>query len=624
MGCESSSIFSSFSRKLTGVLLVLLLISLMALVIVWYSGSLVALDDEFKNRQNLTDQILKQSIIWIDRGISLYELQYIPSLEKAMEMYHDAYEETGGDINKLNLNALKKEVNEELNNDFDFYLIDARGEVRKSTFVEDIGLNFQIWPKFFECVTKIREDGMFIPDRIVRGYAKNNMFRKFAYMGTRDGRYLLEISLNIDRLLPIASNASYKELVNILPVTNKDIRTIELYNSQYEIVTKYSSGQLNETLTTGTLAKIIKTFNNHESSEDTDLEKSEIIRYTHLPISDTESPSASEMNLAARIVYSTQERDQQKLNVTLIFVGFLLITGIIAAGVAIAGSRYLSRPIDRIVEDIQHIADGNLDYKIRPTGSSEFNNIELAINSLVASLKETIGNLKIREEELLDELGKRWRAEEKYRRLFESANDAIFIIKDTQIENCNNAAIRLIGRNSLEIIGKELHDFSPALQPDGRDSVHALQDIIHRVAKGELSMIKWDFIKSDGKILNTEVQCSAVHSDDVIHFMFIFRDITELLEMKKRETAAISQIEENLVKFAMINDQIRNPLSSIAVLNELQGGQHEDKIFEQIRTIDELINEIDNSFIKTDKVRLFLVKHYGIRQRDPLESEEKS
>ena len=74
----------------------------------------------------------------------------------------------------------------------------------------------------------------------------------------------------------------------------------------------------------------------------------------------------------------------------------------------------------------------------------------------------------------------------------------------------------------------------------------------------------------------------------------------------------------------MINDQIRNPLSSIAVLNELQGGQHEDKIFDQIRTIDELINEIDNSFVKTDKIRLFLVKHYGIRQRDPLESEEKS
>ncbi|HPY59510.1 MAG TPA: PAS domain-containing protein [Methanospirillum sp.] len=619
---NSSSIFVSFSRKLTAVILIFLLISLSAIVIVWYSGTLCDLDNKFKNRQNLSDQILKQSSIWIDRGISLYELQYVPSLKEAIEMYQDAYQKTGENVTKLDLYALKKEVDAELNGDFDFYLVDKEGLVLKSTFKDDIGLDFKIWPKFYSIITKIRESGEFVPDRMVRGYSKTAPFRKFSYQGTSDGNYLLEISRNVERLLPLASNASYRELLNNLPAANKDIQTIELYNSQYEIVSRYPSKGTDERPSAETLSRVIRSFAEHANFEEKDLETGEIIRYTHLPISDDDSPSASEMSLVARTVFSTEERDREKLRATAIFCAYFIFMIIIAVGAALAGSRYLSRPIDQIVEDIQCIANGDLDYKIRPTGSSEFNDIELAINSLVANLKEMIVSLKNREEALLEELGRRWRAEENYKRLFESAHDAIFIIKDTSIESCNNAATRLIGRDLKDIIGKELYDFSPAMQPDGKDSAVAFRDNISRIVSGELSVIKWDFMKNDGKILNTEAQCSSVLSDDVILVMFIFRDVTELLEMKRRESAAISQIEENLVKLAAINDQIRNPLSSIAVLNELQGGEYEDKIFEQIGVIDNLINEVDKSFVKTDKVRLFLMKHYVIHHTGTEENEQ--
>ncbi len=624
MGGDPPLIFSSFSRKLAAVILFALLFSLITLVIVWYSGSLATLDEEFKNRQNLTDQILKQSVIWIDRGISLYELQYIPSLEEAMDIYHTAYENSEGDISAIDLSALKEQVDAQLEGDYDFYLVHAQGKVINSTFVEDIGLDFKMWPKFYSVVSGIRENGTFVPDRMVRGYAKNAPYRKFAYMGTSDGKYLLEISRTFDRLLPYASGASYKELINNLPGLNQDIRSIELYNSRYELVSKYPSLETTEQPNAETLSKIIKTFAEHANSEETDPVTGDIIRYTHLPISDTESPSASEMFLAAKTVYATDERDQKKLTMTLIFGGFLLLTAIVAAGGAIAGSRFLSRPIDRIVEDIQYIADGDLDHQIRPTGSSEFNHIEKAINSLVASLKGTISSLKIREEELLEELGKRWRAEENYRRLFESAHEAIFILKDTRIESCNNAATHLIGLNMKEIIGKELHEFSPPTQPNGRDSQEASREIIRRVTQGELSIIEWDFMKKDGTALKTEAQCSAVLSGDNILVMIIFRDVTELFEMRKREITAIAQIEENLVRLAAINDQIRNPLASITILNELQGGEHEEKIYEQIMTIDALINEVDKNFVKTDKVRLFLTKHYGINHISTEENEQKN
>ncbi|HOL42078.1 MAG TPA: HAMP domain-containing protein, partial [Methanospirillum sp.] len=571
-----------------------------------------SIDEEFENRQNLTDQILQQSVIWIDRGISLYELQYIPSLEKAMKIYRTAYEKSGGDITQINLSALKIILDSQLDGEYNLYLVNADGLVVKTTFPDDIGLDFKMWPKFYTYVSQIRKNGTFVPDRMVRGYAKNAPFRKFAYMGTGDGRYLLEISRSFNQLLPSASNASYKELIHNLPGINTDIRSIELYNSRYEPVSRYSVQDNGSMPKADVISKIIRTFKDHTNFEEIDPVTGDVVRYTHLPISDTSSPSASEMYLAARTVYSTEGRDQKKLTLTLIFGGFLLLTAIIAAGGAIAGSRYLSRPIDRIVEDIEHIAAGDLDYRIRPTGSSEFRQIERAINRLVTNLKDTISNLQTREEELLQELGKRWKAEENYQRLFESANEAIFILKGNRIAGCNNAATRLIGRNINEIVGKELHEFSSAFQPDGRESHVASQDIIRRVAQGELSVLQWDFLNKDGKIVKTEAKCSAILSGDDVLIMIIFHDVTELLEMRKREITAIAQIEENLVKLAAINDQIRNPLAAITILNEMQGGQYEEKILEQIRIIDDLINEVDKNFMNTDKVRLFLTKHYGI------------
>jgi signal transduction histidine kinase len=105
--------------------------------------------------------------------------------------------------------------------------------------------------------------------------------------------------------------------------------------------------------------------------------------------------------------------------------------------------------------------------------------------------------------------------------------------------------------------------------------------------------------------------------------MALFRDVTELKEMRKREIKAIIQIEDNLVNLAAINDQIRNPLTAISILNEMQDGEFKIKIQEQVKAIDELINEVDKHFINTDKVRLFLIKHYGIHQKSEYKKEQK-
>ena len=60
-------------------------------------------------------------------------------------------------------------------------------------------------------------------------------------------------------------------------------------------------------------------------------------------------------------------------------------------------------------------------------------------------------------------------SEPKYHTLVESANDAIFIVKENFFIDCNTKTLEIFGLNKAKsIIGKAPYEFSPARQPDGR------------------------------------------------------------------------------------------------------------------------------------------------------------
>lgn len=622
MADDPPRVFRSFSQRLTGLIMLLLLISLVTLVVFWYTTTLSAMNEEYVARQDQIDQILLQSVTWIDRGLALYESQYIPSLRRAMDIYQARYAETGGDIPNLHLTRVKEEISKNVEGEWELYLINETGVVVLTTFPADYHLDFKIWPSLYRKITTFRENGTFVPDRTVRGSANVGAYRKFAYMGTPDRRYVLELSRTFDRLLPNASKASYTELITNLPVINPAITKVTLYNSEYEVVSWYAKDDSPYRADPAVISRVRQVFKQRASSVDLYPELGEEVRYTFLPVEDVDVPSSYEMNLVARIVYSTKEHEAEALEVTLVCILYLVLTAVIAVLGSFLVSRYLSRPILRIVEDINLIASGDLDHPIRSTGSSEFQQIENAIIRLVENLKGKISDLKIREEELMDELGKRWRAEENYRRLFESAHEAIFTLQDTKILNCNNSAAVFLGKERQEIIGKNISVFSPRCQDDGTDSEVKMKKIISQALMGNAGLSDWIFVRSDGVSIETEMHVTAVISGDSVVLMAIFRDVSEIREMRRREIRSIVQLEENLVQLATINDQIRNPLGIITMLNDMQGGEYAETIHAQIRAIDALIHEVDKQFVETDKVRMFLMKHYGVHPEDNHQEDE--
>ncbi|HPP78650.1 PAS domain-containing protein, partial [Methanospirillum sp.] len=91
------------------------------------------------------------------------------------------------------------------------------------------------------------------------------------------------------------------------------------------------------------------------------------------------------------------------------------------------------------------------------------------------------------------------------------------------------------------------------------------------------------------------------------------KDITRERQLEAEKTAAIGQIEKNIAKFAVLNDQIRNPLSIILTLaSMLEDVELGEKISTQVAKIDSIVHDLDRRWVESEKVLEFLRKHHHI------------
>ena len=88
-----------------------------------------------------------------------------------------------------------------------------------------------------------------------------------------------------------------------------------------------------------------------------------------------------------------------------------------------------------------------------------------------------------------------------------------------------------------------------------------------------------------------------------------FQDITQRKEAEEAWKKAYAQIEDNMVQFSVLNDQIRNPLTVIMALADLEGGESAEKIMEQVKAIDQIVTLLDQGVLESESIRKFMRRH---------------
>jgi PAS domain S-box-containing protein len=135
-------------------------------------------------------------------------------------------------------------------------------------------------------------------------------------------------------------------------------------------------------------------------------------------------------------------------------------------------------------------------------------------------------------------------SEEKHRMLFSKANDAIFIIQDNKVVDCNEKSLEMFGCIQQEIMGRPMYHFLPEKQPDGSDSILNFYDLTLLALNGKSQFFYWKFLRFKGEQFDTEVSLNSfvVNGDKMLQA--IVRDITRRKEAEEFKNKSITSYFE--------------------------------------------------------------------------------
>jgi PAS domain S-box-containing protein len=206
------------------------------------------------------------------------------------------------------------------------------------------------------------------------------------------------------------------------------------------------------------------------------------------------------------------------------------------------------------------------------------------------------------------------RSEERFRFLFEYAPDAFFIFDSSgRLIDGNHIATLMTGYVKEELQHKSLldHDFVP---PDNSSPVRS---ILEKNAQGfPTGPDELVLIRSDSERIIIELQTFPFRFEDRNSILGIARDITRRRQDEEEKNRAVRQITKNMEHFAILNDEIRNPLQIILALASLKEEEVNEKIVRQLQHIDGIINRLDKGYLESQKIRDFLKKHHGISDNE--------
>lgn len=246
---------------------------------------------------------------------------------------------------------------------------------------------------------------------------------------------------------------------------------------------------------------------------------------------------------------------------------------------------HFSNGVKILAKSFSKIEEGDLEYRIDERMDDEFRYLADAFNNMGRSLKVQC--------QRVDSI------QQRYRMLFESAADSIFIMEiegddPGRIISANKAAADTHGYSVDELQGmhiRDLDDPASAIDIPGR---------VRRILNGEWINDVVNHRKKDGTIFPIEISAGLLEYDDHKYILAFDRDITGRVKaeealQRSRQLAMVGEMAAGLAH------EIKNPLAGIKVSIEILAGdldlEQEDKevfllIIQEVNRIETLLRNL--------------------------------
>ncbi len=197
---------------------------------------------------------------------------------------------------------------------------------------------------------------------------------------------------------------------------------------------------------------------------------------------------------------------------TIVFVtGILILFSLLFLQVL---SRYLTKEFNLFSAFFNKLNQDNEEIDSSQIHFEEFYQIADHANSMLHDKLSALKKLRL--------------SEEKYRVFFENSANAMLMIRDEKIVDCNRAALDLLGYDNEEyffnIHPKEL---SPERQPNGNESLLEANKMMQIALEKGAHRFEWEHKHKTGEIVPVEVSLTAVPVDGATLLHVIWWDVSQ-------------------------------------------------------------------------------------------------
>ena len=476
------------------------------MILINYLFTIEAVKEETRILRDHSEQMINTSFYLINTGLEIYDNSFNSEMQDGFSLVMDRYNKTGGNLSQMDLQDISQRLEMEV------HIINRSAVIVKSSNTLAPLLDFNtVYLDFAEFLKNISTTNKFYPDRIVTDYYTRNL-TKYAYMPTPDHQYIIELALSKQEFGQEKLRQDYRNVMDQVGAINPDIDHSRLFRKNFRLV-----GDAGYNATSEERSIISSILNDRNSREFVHPENGSTVKY--LLIDMRNDLYGADMSLIAEITYKNQ-RMQDKLvyllGYHLILAAIAIISGLL---LSLQISRRITRPIEELVEDVDRLADGDLDHSIRTGVTIELFRLQESTIRLVSSIRALVHELREEEEKLLQ-------SEERYRTVVETQTELICRFRpDGDHLFVNEAYCRFFEKSSDEMLGSR---FTPKMT---RDERRVMEKHLASLTKDSPSGIIDQQVRAlDGGIRWVQWNDTALFGEDgtVTEYLSVGREITRL------------------------------------------------------------------------------------------------
>lgn len=208
------------------LVLSLLAYSLILITVIFYANQQVLInnvDEQVTQSNELIEHHILENMRAVDNAHYYFDTSLTETMQHELSKLREYYK-SNPSVDTWDVEQLSE------HHDMDIYILNNENKVIKTTFLPDIGLNFsECCSSFAKLLDERRLSGEFYSDGIDVSTTTGQL-RKFSYLGTPDGKYLLELGVILEEV-PVFKTFNFGGTAAALKKTYGDLIEVQTINS---------------------------------------------------------------------------------------------------------------------------------------------------------------------------------------------------------------------------------------------------------------------------------------------------------------------------------------------------------------------------------------------------------